>query len=537
MGGVLILAAALVVSCATNQPSAPAGSSSQSVSDTPSTDPAASGPVQPRPSGSQGSPSNQQSNSPSPSIASGAPAPPASGTGSAASGGSSAAGGTSSIHGPAPAAAGNVSPASSGAQASTTGVHKGDTPAGTIVPSQPQTGAAGGTPGSGAVQSSPAGSGGVGQAGSGDAGSRGAPQASGNTPTQGAGQTTSSPQTPQSLHPLSPNQINSGILANAGPGAWPLSDHGQALEVSRRASAAGNPEIFAVFVDVKKEAEAEVSTLSDFSRLFKQNLTPVEFSLVEFRQDGGRLERVKSFSLGKYMVFESLRVIAIHKGYDLPFAVTTTFQTQEGSNEVWVTFSQAGTSQITLQQTLSRSPIIEDINNDGYLDIIIKERGIEEGTGYETFLTWYKWDGRAYKEYKTTNIVRNLREFLNHASELLSADKVEEFLQSSLLPRAVAALRAKGLGNEGIFFDVFHLLPSSPDNPNDPLTSLGSIQQVIFPNIFENPFTEQDMRGYSFPMTVRFVTADGVSHFYGAKVYMHKDPFVEPQFSFATEHK
>lgn len=374
------------------------------------------------------------------------------------------------------------------------------------------------------------------QVASAETGSGPLPQGADATRGPGAGQTPAPSQTPPP-QPLSPNQINAGILASAGTGGWPLSNHGEALEVSRRASAAGNPEIFAVFVDVKKQSEADVSTLSDFSRLFKQNLTPIEFSLVEFRQDGMHLVRVKSFPLGKYLVFESLRVIPIHKGYDLPFAVTTTFQTQEGSNEVWVTFSQAGTSQITLQQTLSRSPIIEDINNDGYLDIIIKERGIEEGTGYETFLTWYKWDGVAYKEYKTTNIVRNLREFLNQASELLSADKIDEFFRSSLLPKSLADLKAKGLGNEGIFFDVFHLLPSSPDNPNDPLTSLGAIQQVIFPNIFENPFTEQDLQGYSFPMTVRFVTTDGVSHFYGAKVYMHKDPFVEPQFSFATAYK
>ena len=411
---------------------------------------------------------------------------------------------------------------------------QGSTPIGT--PSQPQTSAAGSSPGPGTAPSSSAGRGvsGSGQAVSGDAGSGAASRVAGGASEQGTGHT---PAPPQPSNPLSPNQINAAIFADSGPGAWPLSSHGQALEVSRRASAGGNPEIFAVFVDVKHEGDAEVSTLSDFSRLFKQNLAPVDFSLVEFRQEGAGLVRVKSFSLGKYMVFESLRVVAIHKGYDLPFAVTTTFQTQEGSTDVWVTFSQAGTSQITLQQTLSRSPIIEDINNDGYLDIIIKERGIEEGTGYETFLTWYKWDGRAYKEYKTTNIVRNLREFLNQASELLSADRVEEFFRTSLLPRSVAELRKKGLGNEGIFFDVFHLLPSSPDNPNDPLTSLDSIQQVIFPNIFENPFTEQDLQGYSFPMTVRFVTADGVSHFYGAKVYMHKDPFVEPQFSFAAEHK
>lgn len=346
-----------------------------------------------------------------------------------------------------------------------------------------------------------------------------------------------SPQTTETAPGLSAAQINAAIFAYGTTGSWPLINHGHPLEVSRRLSAVGNPEIFAVFAKVDKETEAEVATLSDFSRLFKQELKPVEFSLVQFRQSDGKLQRVRSFPLGKYMVFESLQIVPIHKGFDMPFAASVTFQTQEGSDDVWVTFSHHGTSNITLEQTLSRSPIIEDIDDDGLLDIVFKERGIEEGTGYETFLTWYRWDGSAYKEYKTTNIVRNLREFLSSAALLLSSDKIGEFFSTSLPKKAVAALRSEGLSPEGIFLTVFHLVPSSPDNPNDPLSTLTSIHRVIFPNIFENPFTEQDERGYSFPMTVRIVSSDRASHFYSAKVYLHKNPFVDPEFSFAVDRK
>ncbi|HUX19999.1 MAG TPA: hypothetical protein VMW69_02095 [Spirochaetia bacterium] len=342
-------------------------------------------------------------------------------------------------------------------------------------------------------------------------------------------------QAPQSIPPLSAVQVNAGILADGAAGAWPLTRRGHVLEVSRRVSATENPEVFAVFVDVATEADAEVATLSDFSRLFKPELNPVEFSLVQFNQADGRLHRMRSFPLGKYMVFESLRIVPIRKGFDMPFAASVTFQTQEGSDDVWETFSQSGTSQITLQQTLSRSPIVEDIDGDGYLDIIIKERGIEEGTGYETFLTWYKWDGTAYKEYQTTNIVRNLRDFLSSAAELLSSDKIDEFFRASIPAGELDALKSEGQSPEEIFKMIFHLIPSSPDNPNLPLSDIGAIERVIFPNIFENPFTEQDERGYSFPMTVRMVSDDGASHFYAAKVYMHRNPFIAPQFSFSVE--
>lgn len=343
------------------------------------------------------------------------------------------------------------------------------------------------------------------------------------------------PPQPATISPLSPTQVARGIAAHGTKGFWPLTDHGRALVVGRKVSASGKPEVFSVFVEVEKENDAEVATLSDFSRLFKENLSPVAFSLVQFNQKDGRLRKVQIFPLGKYTVFESLKIVSIRKGFDMPFAVSATFQTQEGSNDVWVTFSTAGTSRITLRQTLSKSPIVEDIDNDGYLDIIIRERGIEEGTGYETFLTWYKWDGRAYKEYKTTNVVRNLRAFLRRATILLSNDKIEEFFRSSLSAPSLAALRSGGFSDRRIFSTVFHLVPSSPDNPNDPVQSLRSIDRVIFPNIFENPFTGQDARGYSFPMTVRIVTADGVGHFYAARVYMHRNPFVAPQFTFAID--
>ncbi len=352
-------------------------------------------------------------------------------------------------------------------------------------------------------------------------------------PPAGSGSTSSTPPAPPNPQ-LTPAQIGRGILSFGAEGFRPVENGPRPVHLSRRLSASGAAEIFAVFAGVDTSAEAQISTLSDFSRLFKQELKPVAFSLVQFRESGGGLHEVRQFSLGKYLVFESLKIVPIRKGADLPFAVAATFQTQEGSTDEWVTFSDEGTSQITLQQTLSRSLIIEDIDNDGYIDIIIRERGIEEGTGYETFLTWYKWNGRSFKEYKTTNIVRNLRDFLGKAATLLSQDDLEQFYSTSLPSAELERDRKAGLSNAAIFSQVFHLVPSSPDNPNDPIGSLSAITQVIFPNIFENPFTEQDRHGYGFPMTVRFVTSDQSSHFYAAKIYMHKNPFVTPQFDFAV---
>ena len=333
---------------------------------------------------------------------------------------------------------------------------------------------------------------------------------------------------------LAPAEVSRDLSAFGEAGSWPLTLDGRVLFLRRRPSATQGLDVFAVFAAVPKASDAAAATLSDFSRLFKQDLTPVSFSLMEFHETNGRLERVQSFPLGNHLVFETMKIIPIKKGSDEPFAVSVTFQTQEGSDDVWETFSALGNSQIILQQTLSRSPIIEDIDNDGYLDIIFRERGIEEGTGYETFLTWYKWNGKSFAEYKTTNIVRNLRGFLDRAATLLSENKIAEFLHDSLRGPELARLRSEGKSEKAIFDEVFHLLPTSPDNPNEAVGELSTIKRVIFPNIFENPFPEQSRNGYRFPLTVRFVTSDGASHFYSAKIYMHRNPFVPPEFTFAV---
>ncbi len=85
-----------------------------------------------------------------------------------------------------------------------------------------------------------------------------------------------------------------------------------------------------------------------------------------------------------------------------------------------------------MTENISSHSIYYDIDGNSILDIIDWEDGLEEGTGYETYLTWFRWTGKEYREYKSTNVVRNLNSFLEQARLYLSFKQMNEFLSYSL---------------------------------------------------------------------------------------------------------
>ena len=75
---------------------------------------------------------------------------------------------------------------------------------------------------------------------------------------------------------------------------------------------------------------------------------------------------------------------------------------------------------------------------------------MEEGTGYETFLTWHRWNGKTFYEYRTTNVVRNLNTFLRSTKELLLEGRYNEFISYGVDPLRAAALKKAGLKDSEI---------------------------------------------------------------------------------------
>ena len=136
-----------------------------------------------------------------------------------------------------------------------------------------------------------------------------------------------------------------------------------------------------------------------FSRLFEAG-TEVEMALAVFLQRGGTLVLHTQVPLGRKTVFDSLRIQPIVVGRSVPFAVSAGFQTGTGSVREWVIFTGNGISRFSLDERLNSQPRIEDLDGDGVIDVVVRDQGYEAGIGYESYLTWFRWNGVSFEVVK-----------------------------------------------------------------------------------------------------------------------------------------
>jgi hypothetical protein len=288
-------------------------------------------------------------------------------------------------------------------------------------------------------------------------------------------------------------------------------------------------ECFAVAASTSGLAAEDLRRLSDPSRLFEDDAAPVEFQLVLFAGSGGVLEVRRVLPLGRYLVFDALRGQPLKLRQALPFLVTVGFLTPEGKKaELLVFDDETGNARYrrSLTESLSSSASIADIDGDGTQDLVLSERAMEEGTGYETFLTWCRWDGRVFGEYRTINVVRNLNGFLAGVREQILGGRIDEFLSRAVLPLVLERLRGRGLEPEAIVLATIGLEPTE-------LAKLPEVREIVLPPILENPFTSPDDIGAYFVLSFRMVDSAGSSFIANTRVYLLHNPFGVRQFALA----
>jgi hypothetical protein len=173
---------------------------------------------------------------------------------------------------------------------------------------------------------------------------------------------------------------------------------------------------------------------------------------------------------------------------------------------------------------------VEDINADGLIDIILFERGMEEGIGYETFLTWKKWNGKSFIDYKTSNIVRNLNEFLLEIKDLCLGGDVSALISFSFDPEERKRLEKMGLSEQEILFRFLGLSKYFGSGKLPAFNILEDINDIIFPEILDNPFYLRDDKGFYVKLSFRIIYTDGVSLIPEVLIYMLKNPFEKQQF-------
>ena len=285
-----------------------------------------------------------------------------------------------------------------------------------------------------------------------------------------------------------------------------------------------------MFVDLESEEDAELNVLSDFSRLYDPDIEAFTVELRMFYQREGTLYPGYSVNLGKKLVIDEMAQFYISKTVKTPFSFYVNFQNPEGTERTWVFCKQDSFRKITLRETFAAFIDIQDINVDGYKDILHFEKSFEAGMGYETYITWYNWNGKSYIQNEVTNIVRNLHQFLKTTGDYLTDRSWEDLITFGLPQRQLRLLRKRKAAEKDVIASLF--IPSSRENgsENPKLIDL-EIEKVIFPEILENPF-QRDINGnYIFPLRVRVIAENG-EYLYIARIGMKKNPFQPQQFYF-----
>ncbi len=302
----------------------------------------------------------------------------------------------------------------------------------------------------------------------------------------------------------------------------------------------GTPEILVPCVKIEGDDKQDVDTdrFSDFSSLFGQEDLSFPFYLYLFQMEETGPVLAKTISLGSRVVYGGMAKIHIIPGKSVPFVIVVKFQTQEGVEQEWLAFNGESIlpiSRLSLNETFSSKILIEDIDRNGSMDVVVQEKGSEEGIGLETFLTWYRWDGRQFSEYATANIVRSLKAFLSSTKQYFLDKDWRHLLAHAFLPEEVQRYQARGMSAAQIILRGFGLADFYDTRERSADDILREIQEFVFPEFLENPFIARDDRGSFFRMTFRILDSQGISIVSEVPLYMQRNPFLKRQFFFKIQ--
>jgi len=277
---------------------------------------------------------------------------------------------------------------------------------------------------------------------------------------------------------------------------------------------------------VQSDSEHRYPVLSDLSRMYDQDSRQL-FYVAGIQGYGGVVSLAYTLELGDFSVIDRFSA-APFGNPSAPTALNVGFQTGEGGEEFILFFDQEGIESLRLRQNSASHALRRDLDGDGINDVLLYEAIYEEGTGKETFVSWYRWDGKGLSIYETTTIVRRLNEYLREAAGLLEEHSFDGFVSRFVAPREDRSVLST-LPFEEAFHRIF-----SPDRqmtvhvPID-RNAFSSIRRVAFPNILENPFNVAS-KEYSVVLPVHFI-ADR-DYRYTIRLVMDPNPFEERPFNF-----
>jgi hypothetical protein len=273
-------------------------------------------------------------------------------------------------------------------------------------------------------------------------------------------------------------------------------------------------------------------TLSDVGRLYQSEAEPVNYYLSVYFQIDGELISMYRIPFGGRMVLEGFRAFRLDENSGLPYVVEATFQNRDGIACEWVIFSSYNKfSLFSMKKAVAIGTYITDIDGNGMLDVVEWRKGIEEGTGYETFLTWYKWNGSSFRENGSTNIVRKLNAFLAEVETGLLSKNPE-----TLIPYLSDR---EGIGNSPTRAELVEKIftPIEEIDFTDFDRSCEDIVSIVYPPILESPFSMKGSEGRIFPLDLRLVCRNGQSLLFRMEISLSDNPFSDPQYRISAVPK
>lgn len=337
---------------------------------------------------------------------------------------------------------------------------------------------------------------------------------------------------PEAKSPLSEHDFRRVITEMMPWNMIAIKDGAVPLAITHDLDKNGYEDALVVAVEGDESTEVSLADLSKSARLFQSGRKYSNFLLLIFYQYSNEIVLRYTVPVSRQLVFNGVEPIEIKKGSDFPYALLFSFRTRSGIEQELIILSGYGITRFSIMENLSEITLIEDIDEDGYQDIIVHEQGFEEGTGFETFLSWYKWNSREYFEYKNTNIVRNLKQFYLVCAEYLRAGEKEKFLNYALDSQALSELKKQGLTNIEILGKIFKPAEGSVD---DDFFETGAFSSVVFPEIMETPFSYANRMDLRHQVSVRFGRQGGDSRIYLTELKMKKNPFQNKQFCFSID--
>jgi len=332
---------------------------------------------------------------------------------------------------------------------------------------------------------------------------------------------------------LSDKEIEKEILSTIPSRFEPVTTHGNHIKIIYHdLDNNGYKDAFFLVIKKRDTIVPSFTALSDVSRLADVKSIPIDYFLSVYLQIKGEMISMYRIPIGSRDILADFTAHFIEKSKSYPFGLKISFLSKKGAETEWIFFSSYNRfSFFTAQDNSSIQYEYSDIDNNNIEDFIEWRHGLEEGTGYETYLTWYSWDGIQFKEKATTNIVRNLNSFLDETARLIIQKKWKT-LYSKVRGEDSSKLLDQKIKGASLFSSIF--IPKTSEEAGV-LQNCVNFRSVVFPKFFENPFQIQSKQTRKITLMVRFACDDGHDFIRSVRVGLNKNPFGKSEFFFIVK--